>query len=66
MVFDLKNAGKGSKNGLEAVKMLDFEFFRALVLKGPYLNYFKIFFSRKKSFEMTEIWPFEYPKKLKI
>ena len=44
MIFGLKDAGKGFKNDLEVAKMLDFEFFGSLLLKGPYIGHFKRFF----------------------
>ena len=42
----LKRCREGVQNGLEVAKMLDFEFFRVPDLKGPYLGYFKRFFSQ--------------------
>jgi hypothetical protein len=45
MIFGLKGAGKGFKNGLEVAKMLDFEFFWVTATqRAIYWPFQKIFF----------------------
>jgi hypothetical protein len=46
MVFGLKDAGKGFKNGFEFAKMLDFEFFRVSGTQRAISRSFKKIFFR--------------------